>query len=108
MLRRMKQRSKSPSKSTMHHEIVTLRQVTKTAIRHGWLAHLPDFSPPYRKADKVSHRAWFSPEEYKTLYEASRARKSKGNCREWGLRAVARLHPFHGQHGLASRRGQYA
>jgi integrase len=84
MLRWMTQRSRAPSKSTMHHEIVTLRQVIKTAIRHGWLEHLPDFSPPYRKAEKISHRAWFSPEEYKALYEATRqrARKYKG-ARAW-------------------------
>lgn len=93
MLRWMSQRSRPPSKSTMHHEIVTLRQVIKTAIRHGWMEHLPDFSPPYRKAEKISHRAWFSPEEYKTLYEASRARarKSKGNGRQW---ACEQLHDY--------------
>ena len=28
----------------MHQEIVTLRQVLKTAVRHGWLDHLPDLS----------------------------------------------------------------
>ncbi|GER06663.1 hypothetical protein JCM17843_09730 [Kordiimonadales bacterium JCM 17843] len=85
MLRWMKQRSRSPSKSTMHHEIVTLRQVIKTAIRHGWLEHLPDFSPPYRKAEKISHRAWFSHDEYRTLYEASRVRtqRYKGTARAW-------------------------
>lgn len=93
MLSWMKQRSRPPSKSTMHHEIVTLRQVTKTGIRHKWLDHLPDFSPPYRKAEKISRRAWFSPEEYKTLYEASRirARKNKGTGREW---ACEQLHDY--------------
>jgi hypothetical protein len=55
-----------PSRSTMHHEIVTLRQVLKTAIRHGWLTGLPDLSEPYRASGKVTHRAWFSPDEYKT------------------------------------------
>jgi integrase len=93
MLSWMKQRSRAPSKSTMHHELVTLRQVIKTAIRHGWLGHLPDFSPPYKKAEKISHRAWFSPEEYKTLYEASRARVrlNKGNGRQW---ACEQLHDY--------------
>jgi|GEM_PF-128190 len=93
MLRWMKQRSKSPTKSTMLHEIVTLRQVIKTAIRQGWLEYLPDFSPPYRKVEKISHRAWFAPEEYKTLYEASRARvrKNKGNGRQW---ACEQLHDY--------------
>ena len=45
----------------------------KTAIRHGWLEHLPDLSPPYKSQGKVVHRPWFSPEEYKQLYEAARA-----------------------------------
>lgn len=93
MLRWIKWRGKTPSRSTMHHEIVTLRQVIKTAIRHGWLEHLPDFSPPFRSAGKISHRAWFSPEEYKTLYEASRARvrKNKGTGRQW---ASEQLHDY--------------
>ena len=60
--------------STMHQEIVTLRQTLKTALRHGWLDRLPDFSEPYRKSPKISHRAWFSPEEYKQLYTATRQR----------------------------------
>ena len=64
---------KPPSRSTMHHEIVTLRQVLKLAVRYGWLAALPDLSDPYRGSSKVTHRAWFSPEEYKQLYTATRA-----------------------------------
>ena len=63
---------KPPARSTLHDEIVTLRQVLKTAIRHGWLTHLPDLSPPYRTQGKVVHRPWFSPAEYKQLYEATR------------------------------------
>jgi hypothetical protein len=51
----------------------------KTALRHGWL---PDFSAPYRPSPKISHRAWFSPEEYKRVYGATRKRahepKKKG------------------------------
>ena len=61
-----------PSKSTLHHEIVALRQVLKTAVRHGWLEHLPDISMPYKSAGKIVRRAWFSPEEYKKLYTATR------------------------------------
>jgi integrase len=63
-----------PARSSMHHEIVAIRQVLKTALRHGWSQHLPDLSEPYKMNGKVSHRAWFSPEEYKRLYEASRRR----------------------------------
>ena len=61
-----------PARSTLHDEIVTLRQVLKTAIRHGWITHLPDLSPPYRTQGKIVHRPWFSPAEYKQLYEATR------------------------------------
>ena len=63
---------KAPARSTLHDEIVTLRQVLKTAIRHGWLTHLPDLSPPYRTQGKIVHRPWFSPAEYKQLYETTR------------------------------------
>lgn len=78
-----------PARSTIHQEIVTLRQVLKTAMRHGWLDHLPDLSMPYKTAGKITHRAWFSPEEYKQLYEATRRRAKyppkprwKHNCEQ--------------------------
>lgn len=63
---------KPPARNTIHNEVVTLRQVLKTATRHGWLEHLPDLSPPYLTQGKISHRPWFSPKEYKQLYEATR------------------------------------
>jgi integrase len=66
-------RTRSPSRSTLHDEIVTLRLVLKTAQRHGWLDYIPDLTPPYRAQVKIVHRPWFSPEEYKQLYEAARA-----------------------------------
>jgi hypothetical protein len=65
---------KPPAHNTMHQEVVALRQTLKTAVRHGWLDHLPDLSEPYRSSPKISHRAWFPPEEYKKLYEATRKR----------------------------------
>ncbi len=67
-----KAKAKPPARSTLHDEVVTLRLVLKAAIRHGWLTHLPDLSPPYKTQGKVVHRPWFSPEEYKQLYTASR------------------------------------
>lgn len=70
----IKERGKPPARNTMHQEIVALRQVLKTAIRHGWLQHLPDLSEPYKGSGKISHRAWFSQEEYKQLYTATRKR----------------------------------
>jgi integrase len=65
----------------------------KTAIRHRWLEHLPDFSPPFKASTKIAHRAWFSPDEYKTLYESTRARvnKNKGTGRQW---ASEQLHDY--------------
>ena len=68
-----KPKAKPPARSTLHDEVVTLRMVLKTAIRHGWLEHLPDLTPPYRTQGKIVHRPWFSPDEYKQLYEAARA-----------------------------------
>ena len=67
-------RGKPPSRSTIHQEIVALRLTLKAANRNGWLQYLPDLSEPYKASGKVSHRAWFSPEEYKQLYTATRKR----------------------------------
>lgn len=82
-----------PSRSTLHQEIVTLRQVLKTATRHGWLTHLPDLSMPYKTAGKITHRAWFSPEEYKQFYEATRRRAKNPSTKRW-KHASEQLHDF--------------
>jgi integrase len=76
---------KRPARATLRMEVVTLRQVLKTAYRHGWLPYLPDMSAPYKASGKVSHRAWFSPEEYKRLYEATREKAKSVNSpyRKW-------------------------
>ena len=66
--------AKRPARSTIHQEIVTLRQVLKTASRHGWLPYLPDLSTPYKASGKIGHRAWFSPDEWKQFYEHTRKR----------------------------------
>lgn len=84
---------KPPAKNTIHQEIVVLRQVLKTAIRHGWLTHLPDLSMPYRHAEKISHRAWFSAKEYKQLYMATRNRAEKHRGGRFGWHAE-QLHDY--------------
>ncbi|MCB9990710.1 MAG: site-specific integrase [Rhodospirillales bacterium] len=66
-----------PAQKTLHNEIVTLRQVLKTAARHGWIESVPDLSAPYRRSGKVSHRPWFSPAEYQQLYKATRKYKKE-------------------------------
>lgn len=84
---------KPPSRTTLHQEVVVIRQVLKTAIRHDWLDHLPDLSMPYKTAGKITRRAWFSPEEYKKLYEATRerARNPKSERHRWNCE---QLHDF--------------
>ncbi|MEL7088235.1 MAG: site-specific integrase, partial [Planctomycetota bacterium] len=49
-------RGKPPSASKLQKEVVTLRMALKSAVRHGWLSHLPDFSAPYRGSSKINHR----------------------------------------------------
>jgi integrase len=82
-----------PARSTIHQEIVCLRQVLKTAQRHRWLDYLPDFSAPYGASGKISHRAWFSPEEYKRLYNATRERARNPKNERWRS-ASEDLHDF--------------
>jgi integrase len=82
-----------PSRTTIHHEIVTLRHVLKTAERHGWLQYVPDLSAPYRASGKISHRAWFSPDEYKQLYEATRRRAKDPPKPRWRW-ACEQMHDF--------------
>ena len=84
---------KIPAANTLHQEIVTLRQVLKTAVRHGWSTHLPDMSAPYKSGNKVSHRAWFSPDEYKRLYQATRARVELHKGKRWE-REAEQLHDY--------------
>jgi integrase len=79
-------RGKHPAAATIQKETVTLRMTLKAAVRHGWLNHMPDMSAPYRSSAKVSHRAWFSPGEYKQLYSATRANiKAMTNSRHCHL-----------------------
>ena len=82
-----------PSRSTLHAETITLRHVLKTAERHGWLDYVPNISPPYKSSGKISHRAWFSPDEYKQLYEATRRRAAQPPKPRWKW-ACEQLHDF--------------
>jgi integrase len=84
---------KTPSRSTLHQELVCLRQTLKFANRHGWLPFMPDMSAPYRGSSKISHRAWFSPAEYKELYEATSARAKNPKKERWRT-ACEDLHDY--------------
>jgi len=72
-----------PANVTLKHEIVTLRLVLKTAQRLGWIGHVPDLSPPYRGSGKISHRAWFSLEEYNELCRVTRDRAKNPPKPRW-------------------------
>ena len=85
--------SPPPAPSTLNHEIVTLRQIMKTALRYGWIEYLPDFSEPFKKSTKITRRAWFSPEDYKRLYTATRERAKAAQGKSWQW-AAEQLHDY--------------
>jgi integrase len=82
-----------PARPTIHHEIICLRHVLKTAQRQGWITHIPDVSAPYKSSGKISHRAWFSPDEYKQLYTATRKRAADPPKPRWTWECE-QLHDF--------------
>lgn len=84
---------KPPARSTMLQEIVTIRQVLKYAEGQGWIPYLPNLSTPYMTQGKRGRRAWFSHEEYKRLYTATRRRITQGKRRGWKPR-YQDLHDF--------------
>ncbi len=74
---------KRPARKTLEQEVVVLRHVLRTANRHGWLPYLPDLSTPYKTSGKIGRRGWFSPEEYKRLYLATRSRAKDPKNPRW-------------------------
>ena len=84
---------KPPARNTIHNEVVTLSMVLKTAQRHGWLENLPDLSDPYRRQSKVEHRPWFTPNEYKQLYQATRENAANPKTKRYKWHAE-QLHDF--------------
>ena len=62
---------------------MTLRHVLKTAQRLGWIKFVLDLSAPHKASGKISHRAWFSPEEYKRPYTATRERAENPPHGRW-------------------------
>src|SRR5437016_5168109 len=56
--------AKPPSRSTLHHEIVALRQALKTMYRRRWIDFVPDLSMPFKRSEKIVPRPRFSHKEY--------------------------------------------
>lgn len=82
-----------PARATIKKELTALRMALGTAARRGWIPGLPDFSSPYRESTKVSHRGWFSPEEYRQLYLATRRRAKDPLSPRW-KHACEQLHDY--------------
>jgi integrase len=74
---------KRPSRSSVHHDIVCLRQVLKTAARNEWIGALPDMSAPYNRSGKIAHRAWFAPDELKRFLDAAEQRAAHPLKERW-------------------------
>ena len=74
-----------PSRSTLHQEMVVLRLVLEAASSEGWLSVVPKLTMPYKASNKISHRGWFSHDEYDALYKrtAERAKKPPHNRGRW-------------------------
>ncbi|MBU6298774.1 MAG: site-specific integrase, partial [Alphaproteobacteria bacterium] len=70
-----------------------IRQVLKHAEGLGWIPYVPSLSTPYMSQGKRGRRAWFSHDEYKQLYQATRRRIAKGKRRGWKSR-YEDLHDF--------------
>ncbi|MFN3607446.1 MAG: tyrosine-type recombinase/integrase [Hyphomonas sp.] len=77
------QQGRQPARSTMTQEIVIIRQVLKYAEGMGWIPFVPSLSQPYMTQGKKGRHAWFSPEEYKQLYTATRKRITDGGRPGW-------------------------
>jgi integrase len=84
---------KPPARSTMLQEIVIIRQVLKHAEGMGWLKYIPNLSTAYMTQSKKGRRAWFSPEEYKILRDATHRHITEGKRRGWKHR-YEDLHDF--------------
>jgi len=87
------QPGRPPARNTMMQEIVHLRQTLKWAEGMGWIPFVPNLSQPYMTQGKTGRRAWFSPEEYKQLYTATKRRITEGK-RPGFKRHYEDLHDF--------------
>jgi integrase len=74
---------KPPARSTMLQEIVIIRQILKHAEGLGWISFVPSLSTAYMTQTKKGRRAWFDPDEYTQLREATRRRITEGKRRGW-------------------------
>jgi integrase len=90
---KLDEKVRPPSRSAIHQEIVCLRQILKCANRHGWLDRLPNMSAPFQATTKISHRAWFSLDEYRKLYKATQKRANNPPKPRWKWECE-QLHDF--------------
>ena len=62
---------RSLTASTLHKDLVTIRQVLKHAVLEGWLTTLPSPFPPVG-AIKANPRPWLDPDEWVTLQRVAK------------------------------------
>ena len=55
----------------------------QTAKRLGWVSATPSFKAPYQSSMEISHRAWFSLDEYTTLWKATQKRAKHPPNPKW-------------------------
>ena len=64
---------KTLTASTLHKDLVTIRQALKHAVLEGWLATLPSPFPPVGKI-AANPRPWLDPDEWTTLQRVAKER----------------------------------
>ena len=94
-------KGKPPARNTINSEITTLNHVLGTAFREGAVHSLPDLSPPFKSSNKVGVRPWFSPAEYKQLYQATgESARNKRDEDRWYAEQLHDLVLFQANTGL--------
>ena len=84
---------KTPARATIHHEIVTLRQVLKTADRHGWLKSSRTFAAIQDLRQDHAPRVVFAARNTRSFTNARANARRKPKKKRW-KRACEQLHDY--------------
>ncbi|WP_051380467.1 hypothetical protein [Bradyrhizobium sp. WSM1743] len=100
-------RGKPPARTTMHQEIVCLRQILKTALRHQWLHALPELSEPLSEEWQDFASGLVLARRVSPALPGDWAKGPEAQEQQIQMvgRATARAHPVHEQHRPAAGRG---
>jgi hypothetical protein len=81
------------SASTLHKDLVTIRQVLKHAVLEGWLTTLPSPFPPVGQI-KANPRPWLDPDEWVTLQRVAKSRVAEEGQNPRSQRQREELYDF--------------